>query len=88
MKTTKKNELTAKQKRLDVNLWIIALVTMVTYGIYGAIGKQLLSFCKDGTVSVWPRLFASAGMEFGMAGLGITLTYLCHDGNPVPSHSF
>ena len=62
-----------EQKRLDANLWIIALVTMTVFLAYGVIGQQLMAFCKDSNISVWPRLLASAGMEFGMAGLGITL---------------
>ena len=73
MKNLKKRVLTEQQKRLDVNLWIIALVTMTIYCLYGVIGKQLMTYCKDGSISVWPRLFAAAGMEFGIAGLGITL---------------
>ena len=73
MKNLKKRVLTEQQKRLDVNLWIIALVTMTIYCIYGVIGNQLMTYCKDSSISAWPRLFAAAGMEFGMAGLGITL---------------
>ena len=69
----KKRTLTNEQKRLDVNLWIIALATMAVYVAYGMIGKPLMAFCKDSSISVWPRLLAAAGMEFGIAGLGITL---------------
>ena len=73
MKRNSKRTLTLEQKRLDTNLWIIALATMAVYFAYGAIGKQLMEFCKDSSISVWPRLLASAGFEFGIAGLGITL---------------
>ena len=73
MKRNSKRTLTLEQKRLDANLWIIALATMAVYFAYGAIGKQLMAFCKDSSISVWPRLLASAGFEFGIAGLGITL---------------
>ncbi|MCR5251865.1 MAG: hypothetical protein K6E50_14795 [Lachnospiraceae bacterium] len=73
MKKNNKRTLTTEQKRLDVNLWIIALVTMAVYVAYGMIGKPLMTFCKDSSISVWPRLLASAGMEFGIAGLGITV---------------
>ena len=73
MKRNSKHTLTLEQKRLDANLWIIALATMAVYFAYGAIGKQLMAFCKDSSISVWPRLLASAGFEFGIAGLGITL---------------
>ena len=73
MKRNSKRTLTLEQKRLDANLWIIALATMAVYFAYGAIGKQLMAFCKDSSISVWPRFLASAGFEFGIAGLGITL---------------
>ena len=73
MKRNSKRTLTLEQKRLDANLWIIALATMAVYFAYGAIGKQLMAFCKDSSISVWPRLLASAGFEFGIAGLGINL---------------
>ncbi len=73
MKKIKKRVLTEQQKKLDVNLWIIALVTMTIYCIYGVIGNQLMNYCRDSSISVWLRLLAAAGMEFGMAGLGITL---------------
>lgn len=72
MKNNKKT-LTANQKTLDINLWIIALVTMAAFFVYGAVGNQFTAFCKDSSVSVWSKLLVSAGFEFGVAGLGITL---------------
>ena len=68
-----KKELTKEQKRLDVDLWIIALATGAAYLVYALIGSRLMAFCKDSSVSVWPRLFAASSMEFGIAGLGITI---------------
>ncbi|MBR6257614.1 MAG: hypothetical protein IKR23_09575 [Lachnospiraceae bacterium] len=73
MKKISKRTLTVEQKKLDTNLWIIALATMAVYLAYGMIGGPLMAFCKDSSVSVWPRLLVSAGLEFGMAGFGITL---------------
>ena len=72
MKNNKKT-LTVEQKTLDINLWIIALVTMAAFFVYGAVGNQFTAFCKDSSVSVWSKLLVSAGFEFGVAGLGITL---------------
>ena len=74
MRDSKK--LTEQKKRLTADLWIIALVTMAVYCLYGVIGSGLLAFCRDSSISVWPRLFAAAGMEFGIAGLGISLVCL------------
>ncbi|MBQ5471959.1 MAG: hypothetical protein IIT58_08160 [Treponema sp.] len=61
------------KKELDINLWIIALTSFAVYGIYMMIGSRLMAFCKDSSISVWPRLFAAAAMQFGIAGLGITI---------------
>ncbi len=72
----KKHELTVEQKKLETNLWIIAIVSMLAYGAYAAIGKNLTAFFKDSSISVWPRLLTSAAMEYGVAGLGITLVCL------------
>lgn len=61
------------KKELDINLWIIALTSFAIYVIYMMIGSRLMAFCKDSSISVWPRLFAAAAMQFGIAGLGITI---------------
>ncbi len=71
-----KKELTEEQKRLDADLWIIAITTMVAFGIYAVIGSSLMAFCRDSSISVWPRLLAAAAMEFAIAGLGITIVCL------------
>lgn len=69
----KKQELTIEQKRLDVDIWIIALVTMGVFAAYAITGNQLMSFVKNSEVSVIPRLFLNAAAQFGVAGLGISL---------------
>ena len=68
-----KKTLTEEQKKLDIDLWIIALVTIAVYVIYAMVGSRLMAFCKDSSVSVWPRLLAAVSMQFGIAGLGITI---------------
>ena len=75
-KKSKKRTLTVEQKKLDINLWIIALISMAAYGLYGAFGKEVMAFCKDSSINVWPRLFAAAAMEYSVAGLGITVVCL------------
>ena len=71
MKT--KKILTDEQKKLDIDLWIIALTATAVFVVYAMIGSRLMTFCKDSSISVWPRLFAAASMQFGIAGLGITI---------------
>ncbi len=64
------------KKKLDMDLWIIALITMGVYTFYFICGNEIMSFCKDSSISVWLRLLTAAGMEFGIAGLGITIVCL------------
>lgn len=68
-----KKTLTFEQKKSDVDLWIIALSTAAAYVIYTIIGSRLMDFCKNSSISVWLRLFAAAALQFGIAGLGITI---------------
>lgn len=69
----KKQQLSAEQKRLDTDLWIIVLVTLGVFLFYAVTGKQLMSFVANSSISVIPRLLLNAGVQFGIAGLGITI---------------
>lgn len=66
-----------RKKKLTIDLWIIALVTIAVYIVYGVFGSRIMSFCKTSDISVWPRLLTAAALEFGIAGLGITIVGLC-----------
>lgn len=65
-----------RKKKLTIDLWIIALVTIAVYIVYGVFGSRIMSFCKNSDISVWPRLLTAAALEFGIAGLGITIVGL------------
>ena len=65
-----------RKKKLTIDLWIIALVTIAVYIVYGVFGSRTMSFCKNSDISVWPRLLTAAALEFGIAGLGITIVGL------------
>lgn len=69
----KKQQLSVEQKRLDTDIWIIALVTFGVFLFYATMGKQLMSFVANSKISVVPRLLLNAGVQFGIAGLGITI---------------
>lgn len=64
---------TTEEKRLDADLWIIVLVTLVAFLGYVATGERLMDFVTDGRLHVLPRLLANAAFQFGVAGLGITI---------------
>lgn len=71
-----KKQISAEQKKLDIDLWIILLVTMGVFLFYAAIGNQLTSIVKDNSISIILRLLLNAGIQFGIAGLGITIVCL------------
>ena len=58
-----------RKKKLTIDLWIIALVTIAVYIVYGVFGSRIMSFCKNSDISVWPRLLTAAALEFGIVGL-------------------
>ena len=68
-----KQSLTTEQKRLDTDIWIISLVTFGVFIVYSIIGNQLMNFVTNSDISVIPRLLLNAGVQFGVAGLGITI---------------
>lgn len=68
-----KQQLSTEQKRLDTDIWIIALVTFGVFLCYAAMGNQLKDFVTDSSISVIPRLLLNAAIQFGVAGLGITI---------------
>ena len=68
-----KQKLTVEQERLEMDIWIISLVTLGVFLIYALTGKQLMSFVKNADISVVPRLLLNAVVQFGIAGLGITI---------------
>ena len=73
---SKNKKLTAEQKRLDADLWIIMLATFVVYGVYAVYSGPLRDYILDGSVPVLPRLLVNAGFQFGLAGLGISIVCL------------
>lgn len=69
----KKQQLSAEDKRLDTDLWIILLVTLGVFFCYAIMGNQIMAFVKDDSISIIPRLLLNAAVQFGVAGLGITI---------------
>ena len=46
-----------QKKKLTIDLWIIALVTMAIYIVYGFFGSGIMSFCKNSDISVPPTSY-------------------------------
>ena len=71
-----KKELSAEQKRLDTDIWIITLITGASFFFYAAFGEPLTAIVRNSQLPVLPRLLLNAGIQFGVAGLGITIVCL------------
>ena len=68
-----KKQLTDEQKRADIDLWIIILVTFSAFGLYIVMGAQMLIFLKDSNIPIVSKLLLIAASQFGVAGLGISI---------------
>lgn len=68
-----KKKLTDEQKKLDTDLWIIALVTFSVFLGYMATAKPLVLFVNDQSIPILPRLLCNAAVQYGISGLGITI---------------
>ncbi|WP_036728172.1 hypothetical protein [Peptoniphilus mikwangii] len=66
-----KKQLTPEQQRLDLDLMIIGIVTFAVFGIYAVYGTQMKDFITNSSVNLVSRLLFNAGIQFGVAGLGI-----------------
>ncbi len=64
-----KQTLTPEQKRVDIDIWIIVLVTLGTYVIYTITKNQLMNFIKNSEISVITRLLLNVVVQFGVAGM-------------------
>ncbi len=76
-----KKVITLEQKKVDIDLWIIAIVTFVIFGVYVCFEDQLMRLVKDNSISVLLRLFIIGALQFGIAGLGITIVCIVRKEN-------
>ncbi len=68
-----KKQLTLEQKKLDLDLIIIGVVTFLVYGVYGVYASQINNFVKNININVFLRLLLNSTIQFGVAGLGIVI---------------
>ena len=71
VKFMSKKQLTVEEKKLDLDLTIIGIVTFLVFGVYAIYAKQINSFISNENINVVLRLLLNAGIQFGVAGLGI-----------------
>lgn len=71
-----KSSLSIEQKKSDIDLNIIAVITFVVLGIYIIFNSQIMLFAKNTEIPLLLRTFIIALIQFGVAGLGITIVAL------------
>ncbi|MDH6363053.1 uncharacterized membrane protein YqaE (UPF0057 family) [Enterococcus sp. PF1-24] len=59
------------EKKLDKDIWIIALATLVGFIICTVFSQPLLAFIKNQEVTILLRTVVASLMQFSLAGLGI-----------------
>lgn len=77
----KKNKLSEEKKRLDIDLWIILLSTLAFFLFYALMNSRLISYIKDERISAIPRLLVNAVLQFGIAGLGVSIVCILRKEN-------
>ena len=77
----KKEKLTIEQKKLDADLWIIAIISIAVLGIWMVFQNQLVTIMKDNTVNILLRVLVGAAFQFGIAGLGIVIVAIIRKEN-------
>ena len=68
-----KKQLSLREKRLDIDIWIIAFITFGVFMYYAVMGNQLMVYVKEPENPVILRLLLNACVQFGISGLGITV---------------
>lgn len=68
-----KKQLSLREKRLDIDIWIIAFITFGVFMYYAVMRNQLMAYVKEPENPLFSRLLLNAGVQFGISGLGITV---------------
>lgn len=71
-----KNKLTIEEKRLDIDIWIIALVTLAGFTSSIIFNDSLMGFIKNTNAPILLRALTSSLVQFSVAGLGIVVVCL------------
>lgn len=71
-----KREITVEQKKANINLYIIVILTALVLAVYMGFQGWFGSFAKNAEIHILLRVLVMACMQFGVAGLGITAVML------------
>ena len=70
---TMKKELSLEQKRLDIDIWIIAVITLAGFILYMSLSKNLINFINNEEIHILIRTLVTGLMQFSIAGLGSSI---------------
>ena len=63
-----------EKKKLDIDLWIIFIISMLVMGIYMVFNKQINSIAYNPNINIVLRvMFIGILFQYGLAGFGITV---------------
>ncbi len=68
-----KSNLTKKQKNAEIDLYIIMFATIIVLGTFIGYQNQLIFLAKNKNMPILLRTLVMAFIQFGVAGLGITI---------------
>lgn len=68
-----KIKLNEKQKKLDIDLWIITTVSFVSLVIFIVFQKEIYETVKNEELPILFRVLLVALFQYGLAGFGITI---------------
>ena len=68
-----KIKLNENQKKLDIDLWIIMIVSLISLGIFIVFQKEIYEILKNKELPILYRVLLAALFQYGVAGLGITI---------------
>ncbi len=68
-----RKSLSIEQRKASTDLWIIVVTTIAVLGLYTMTNSSLMVFLSNPDIPVLLRTFCIALLQFGVAGLGITV---------------
>lgn len=68
-----KKELTVEQRKLDADLWVIALISVAVLAVYMMLQNQFVAVITDSDINILLRVLLGAAVQFGLAGLGVVV---------------
>lgn len=69
-------ELTVEQRKLDVDLWVIALISVAVLAVYIILQNQFVAVVTDSDINILLRVLLGAAVQFGLSVLLCSLYFV------------